>query len=583
MRNSLFKFKSYAFVLLLSLSLFSCDSNDDDSLPEVEIADKEKWLDRVNGDIISLRNAVLVVQEEDSITNIQIADNSYVLEFVKNEPVKFILDNVNNPAPLIGIHKIDKKYFWTQIIDTGTSATTLLKDQNRSNYEVSPDGVLPQFEIDNYGNWIINVDNDKRDVYNPEGKKYRAIGVKALFKEISFDTDSNATIITNEVPSREYTLPKYRPFTLVISTSATDTLKMAAGFSIPVDFICSGITSFEFVTPKAWSATYNLSEDKKSGTLIITSPSGMEAEYEEKGSVEVIAINKYGKRLTRKIPVKCEMGLINYASVTFTGKPDDIELLAATFTFTDDNSSVSEKNVSSIKAGNEFRLMLPDGFPILRKITFTTSGVASDNTFTYYLPPTYNLTIGNQDVSITPPQLLSYWQGGLILKINEAQPLTGISRYNITGTIMGLTIGPKLPWYPNGNVDITGANSDSDGGANTAAIIAIYGPPNQAGTNLNIAARWAAWVSFGGHTDWYLPAEDEMLLFCTIWAADKELMKQTVEKYGGTPLIEGTHSTFWTSTNINKTQAKMLDTRTKSVSPGTKVYGCWTMAFREFK
>jgi hypothetical protein len=358
---------------------------------------------------------------------------------------------------------------------------------------------------------------------------------------------------------------------------------MAAGFSIPVDFICSGITSFEFVTPRAWSATYNLSEDKKSGTLIITSPSGMEAEYEEKGSVEVIAINKYGKRLTRKIPVKCEMGLINYASVTFTGKPDDIELLAATFTFTDDNSSVSEKNVSSIKAGNEFRLMLPDGFPILRKITFTTSGVASDNTFTYYLPPTYNLTIGNQDVSITPPQLLSYWQGGLILKINEAQPLTGISRYNITGTIMGLTIGPKLPWYPNGNADITGANSDSDGGANTAAIIAIYGPPNQAGTNLNIAARWAAWVSFGGHTDWYLPAADEMLLFCTTWAADKELMKQTVEKYGGTPLIEGTHSTFWTSTNINKTQAKMLDTRTKSVSPGTKVYGCWTMAFREFK
>lgn len=89
MRNSLFKFKSYAFVLLLSLSLFSCDSNDDDSLPEVEIADKEKWLDRVNGDIISLRNAVLVVQEEDSITNIQIVDNSYVLEFVKNEPVKF--------------------------------------------------------------------------------------------------------------------------------------------------------------------------------------------------------------------------------------------------------------------------------------------------------------------------------------------------------------------------------------------------------------------------------------------------------------------------------------------------------------
>ena len=51
---------------------------------------------------------------------------------------------------------------------------------------------------------------------------------------------------------------------------------MAAGFSIPVDFICSGITSFEFVTPKAWSATYNLSEDKKSGTLIITSPSGMD-------------------------------------------------------------------------------------------------------------------------------------------------------------------------------------------------------------------------------------------------------------------------------------------------------------------
>ena len=109
--------------------------------------------------------------------------------------------------------------------------------------------------------------------------------------------------------------------------------------------------------------------------------------------------------------------------------------------------------------------MLPDGFPYIEKNYFHDFRVASDNTFTYYLPPTYNLTIGNQDVSITRHSYFHTGREALILKINEAQPLTGISRYNITGTIMGLTIGPKLPWYPNGNVDITGANSDSDGGA----------------------------------------------------------------------------------------------------------------------
>src|SRR5690606_21364700 len=402
-----------------------------------------------------------------AVTSIHIDSNRYVFKFVNTPDVSFQFDNANYPAPLVGAHKIDNDYFWTRISGTGTSATVLLKDANRSNYKISKDGITPSLDINDGGAWVLNVDGRKESLYDPEGNNFRAIGAKALFANVTFDIDSNVTITTNENPSRAYTIPRYRPFTLILSLPSTNQLLVPSGFSMPIDFQSSGIASMEFITPKEWTASYQFADDRESGLITVTAPTGMEADYDEEGILEVIAVNEYGDRLIRKIPVKSEIGLVNYASLTLTDKPSGINITGAVLTFSENLGSVNTKDVTAIKAGEFLRLMLPDGFPELRKATFTVEGSPGSNTFDYYFAPGTTLSIGNQQLSIAPPKILSFWQGGIILTINETPPLTGINNYKITGKVMHLKIGPKVPWFPNGNVNVSTANSETDGATNT--------------------------------------------------------------------------------------------------------------------
>lgn len=574
--------KSFTYVLILFISslflafLYSCEQDEETEVNyPVTAENKTEWLNRMNGDIESLKNIIIAIQEEDSVKSISIGDNTYKLEFVNTPPVEIILDNAAYTAPLIGAHKIDNEYYWTQVIGTGTSATTLLKSEDRSNYLIHKDGVTPKFDITENGTWSVTVGDMTKDIFDPEGKKFRAMGVKSLFAEISFDTDSNTTIVTNEHPQRTHVLPKYRPFTLRLLTSTTDTLRIASGFSIPIDFLSSGVSSFEFDLPNAWTAEYSFAEDKKSGSIIITSPTGMEEDYEEKGSVEITAINQYGDKLYSKIPVRCEVGLVNYASVEFTDIAPGVSLKAVSFVFSNE-SGTEERTITTIKAGNKFRAMPPSGFPLFTKAIFTTE---ENNTFSYYFPPEKTLAIGEQSIPIAPPQLLSYWQGGIVIIINETLPLSGIAAYKISGTVMAPEIGPKVPWFPNGNVDVTTAMSETDGLSNTNEIIKALGG---IGSSANYIARWPVRLTYGGYSDWYLGLPNEYLEFYTLYKQDKTLFNQKMTSFGGTAFIDGTQNTFWTSVNINASQAKMFDIRYGSIAPGTKIYGCYGLAFRKF-
>lgn len=571
---------TYVFILFISILfiafLYGCEiEGETEVVYPVTPEKKTEWLNRMNGDIESLKNIIIAIQEEDSVKSISIGDNTYKLEFVNTPPVEIILDNAAYTAPLIGAHKIDNEYYWTQVIGTGTSATTLLKSEDRSNYLIHKDGVTPKFDITENGTWSVTVGDMTKDIFDPEGKKFRAMGVKSLFAEISFDTDSNTTIVTNEHPQRTHVLPKYRPFTLRLLTSTTDTLRIASGFSIPIDFLSSGVSSFEFDLPNAWTAEYSFAEDKKSGSIIITSPTGMEEDYEEKGSVEITAINQYGDKLYSKIPVRCEVGLVNYASVEFTDIAPGVSLKAVSFVFSNE-SGTEERTITTIKAGNKFRAMPPSGFPLFTKAIFTTE---ENNTFSYYFPPEKTLAIGEQSIPIAPPQLLSYWQGGIVIIINETLPLSGIAAYKISGTVMAPEIGPKVPWFPNGNVDVTTAMSETDGLSNTNEIIKALGG---IGSSANYIARWPVRLTYGGYSDWYLGLPNEYLEFYTLYKQDKTLFNQKMTSFGGTAFIDGTQNTFWTSVNINASQAKMFDIRYGSIAPGTKIYGCYGLAFRKF-
>ena len=572
--------KSLIFYLnVIAVTLFFNNCKDDNMTGDIYPVDsqtKSEWLQKMNGDIQSLKNIVVAFQSEDSVTDIQIVNNGYKFEFLNTPTAEFVLDPAVYDSPLIGVHKIDHDYYWTQIVGTGTSATTLLKDINRKNYKVMSDGVTPQFDISSEGSWVVVVGDERKDVYNPEGKKFRAMGTRSLFQSVTFDTDSNVTIVTNEIPARTYLLPKYRPFTFTMLTSVKDTLQVASGFTIPLDFASSGIFDFEYVLPKAWSASHTFAVDKKSGSILVTAPTGMETDYEDSGSIEITAVNAYGDELKIVVPVKCEIGLVNYASVEFSDLASGVNIASASFVFADE-SLTNERTVSVVKASNKYRVMLPEGFPILKKANFTT---IEDGTFTYHFAPQQTLHIGDQTLSLAAPQLLSYWQGGIIIDINETLPLSGIAKYNISGTVMAPQIGPKVPWYPNGNVDVTTAMSTTDGATNTAEIIKALGGP---GTTSGYIARWAIRVRNGGYADWYLGVANEYMAFNSLWQQDNSLFNQKMNAYGGVTFVAGTHNMFWTSENISATQARAFDIRNGGlIVPGTKVYGCYGLAFRKF-
>lgn len=575
----------FRLILIGLIFLFSqCKKETENPLPPPPSGDVESWVNMANDDISSLGSIVNAIESEDLIESVVIDDEIVQLNFVSGSSAKIRLDNANYPSPLVGAHLIDNNYYWTVINGTGTSSVRLLKDKNRSNYAVE-DGLIPSMVVNSTGNWSVDMEGTQEEIFDADGEPFRAIGRKSLFNNITFDIDSNATIMTNETSNKSYLISRDRPFTFLIDRSENDTLTIASGFAIAVDFQQVGIEEIEFDLPEAWSATYELNIAQKSGILYITSPIGIEPDYEEKGAVVIRAKDQYGRQLERKIPVKVEVGVVNYASVTLTDIANGVEITGATFTFAENVTSTNVREITAIQAGDVFRLMLPDGFPELRKTTFSTAG----GNFDYYFAPSTYLSIGEQNLSIAAPQLQSYWQGGVIVHINETLPLAGMAAYKITGKVVHVqSPAANINWFPNGNVNVTAANSDTDGAANTTAIISALGGP---GTSDNYIARWAIRVRDGGYSDWYLGALRDYEYFHAAWAPlapnsenDALVINQKIANFGGNIKLRDTHNLFWTSTNISATHAKAYDVRyNPPYTTGQKIYGARGLAFRDFQ
>jgi hypothetical protein len=234
-----------------------------------------------------------------------------------------------------------------------------------------------------------------------------------------------------------------------------------------------------------------------SGNVIATSSNSKDARTPENGNAYyfIASWNGDSEELTLLDPPSVD----DVAIIEFSGIPSDISLASATLVFATEASITDEHSVVTVKSGNKFQAELPEGYPRLKKANFTVEGGES---FTYYFPPTQTLALGEQTVSLAPPTLMSYWQGGIVIQINEPEPRTGVNAYNITGTVMAPEIAPSIRWYPNQSKDVTDAMSTTDGAANTAAIIVTLLSP---GTSANDMARWAIRVRSGGYSDWYLP------------------------------------------------------------------------------
>jgi len=102
----------------------------------------------------------------------------------------------------------------------------------------------------------------------------------------------------------------------------------------------------------------------------------------------------------------------------------------------------------------------------------------------------------------------SVYQGGYVFDLNDGTPTTG----GVSGKVMALqdVPGASRPWGPNDSATLLGL-SNTDGAANTAAIVQRYGPPANEGNPLLQYPAWACRTSSAaGFSDWYLPAICEL-------------------------------------------------------------------------
>lgn len=121
-------------------------------------------------------------------------------------------------------------------------------------------------------------------------------------------------------------------------------------------------------------------------------------------------------------------------------------------------------------------------------------------------------------------------------------------------------ISPTDPWW-NGSFVTTGATSNTDGAANTTAIIRAQG-------NGTYAASLCRNYRGGGHSDWFLPAKDQL-----------NLLYQQKTLVGGF-----SNQIYWTSTEYSTGEAWVQDLETgqqhlDNTSDGANVH---TRAIRAF-
>ena len=108
------------------------------------------------------------------------------------------------------------------------------------------------------------------------------------------------------------------------------------------------------------------------------------------------------------------------------------------------------------------------------------------------------MNTATQTAILTPPAHGAHWPGPGGIYICSLPALMGVpARHLIAGgETEDLAYGP--------NIDVPGACSQIDGPANTAALLAT-GKDHP-------AAQWAAAYTADGHTDFYLPAQLDLLM-----------------------------------------------------------------------
>jgi len=318
------------------------------------------------------------------------------------------------------------------------------------------------------------------------------------------------------------------------------------------------VTSLKAVTLK----TGQLPVEAFCGKLTIAA--GNQAKYDVslKRAVAKVNLNETGYLPKGSVTVKYnQKPAFNVADGTTSGTSAG---LTATVTTTADFTGTKTVPVTlntdqpiyvlaSNTAGNvDFTLQYKDATEIFAETEFTVTAPVQAN---------YNTNIKGHFTTVVPIAKVGdfYYKNGTWSSTNKAtadNPIIGVvfvvNADGKSGKIVSMDSGIYIAWSSE-EVLIPGADSKTDGEANTAAITSYsgYSPEKYPAVAWCVAKNTQAIAGI----NWYLPATDELVSLCGTNGTVKDTVEQALIKAGGN--ILGIF--LWTSTQLGYNSASFFN------------------------
>lgn len=238
----------YLLVALLSIGLFSCGDDYDDTFLREEIENIKKDLASLKTQVTSMQTVVDALNEGKVITDVEKLSDSKGHKITFNDGASIDILN-GEKAPVIGIQEVDGIYYWTITTD---EKTDFLLNKEGEKLPVSgkdgEDGTPPQLAIDTEGYWTV----DGERIKDVNGDLVEAKG-DSFFKEIIEDEDvvtfvlaDNSTIV---IPKSGGTFLKFEKSAVVFQSGKFQQLR----------FNYENIVSFEVIAqPEGWTTNIHL-------------------------------------------------------------------------------------------------------------------------------------------------------------------------------------------------------------------------------------------------------------------------------------------------------------------------------------
>lgn len=244
----------YLLVALLSIGLFSCGDDYDDTFLREEIENIKKDLASLKTQVTSMQTVVDALNEGKVITDVEKLSDNKGHKITFNDGTSIDILN-GEKAPVIGIQEVDGIYYWTITTDGKTDFLLNKEDEKLpvSGKDGTPgnDGKTPQLAIDTEGYWTV----DGERIKDVNDNLVEAKG-DSFFKEILENEDvvtfvlaDNSTIV---IPKSGGTFLKFEKSAVVFQPGRFQQLR----------FNYENIVSFEVIAqPEGW--TTNIHQPSK--------------------------------------------------------------------------------------------------------------------------------------------------------------------------------------------------------------------------------------------------------------------------------------------------------------------------------